>query len=79
VLKRYDIENCKVLSTLIYKGWSLSKVMCSRHEEGIQEMRNVSYAQVVRSLMYAMTSTRSNICHTVGLVSMFQPTLGKEH
>lgn len=35
------------------------------------KMRNVSYAQVIESLMYAMTSTRPNICYVVGLVTRF--------
>ncbi|KAM2213097.1 hypothetical protein ACFX1S_023317 [Malus domestica] len=32
-------------------------------------MQNVPYAQAVGSLMYAMTSTRPDICHAVGLIS----------
>jgi hypothetical protein len=34
-------------------------------------MKLVTYAPVVGSLMYAMVATRSNIVHTVGIVSRF--------
>jgi hypothetical protein len=33
----------------------------------------------VGSLIYAMTSTRPDICHAVGLVSRYQSNPGKEH
>jgi hypothetical protein len=42
-------------------------------------MESIPYAQVVGSLMYAMTSTRLNICYAVGLVSIYQSNLGKTH
>jgi hypothetical protein len=42
-------------------------------------MESVPYAQAVGSLMYAMTSTRPDICHAVGLVSRYQPNPGKAH
>ena len=42
-------------------------------------MESVPYAQAVGSLMYAMTSTRLDICHVVGLVSRYQSNLGKTH
>uniref|UniRef100_A0A2N9F3D5 Reverse transcriptase Ty1/copia-type domain-containing protein n=1 Tax=Fagus sylvatica TaxID=28930 RepID=A0A2N9F3D5_FAGSY len=39
----------------------------------------VPYAQVVGSLMYAMTSTRPDICYAVGLVSRYQSNPSKAH
>jgi hypothetical protein len=35
-------------------------------------MKNVPYAQVMGILMYVVTSIRHDICHVVGLISMFQ-------
>ena len=45
----------------------------------LKEVESVPYAQAVGSLMYAMTSTRLDICHAVGLVSRYQSNPGKEH
>ena len=42
-------------------------------------MRKVPYASAVGSLMYAMLSTRPNICYAVGVVSMYQSNPGPEH
>lgn len=79
VLKRLNMENCKALSTPVCKGVNLSKVMCPQNEEEAREMRDVPYAQAVGSLMYAMTTTRPDICHAVGLVSRYQSNPGKAH
>lgn len=79
VLKRFNMDICNSLSTPVCKGQSLSKSMSPQTKFDVEEMRNVPYAQAVGSLMYAMTSTRLDICHAVGLVSRFQSNPGKEH
>ena len=42
-------------------------------------MESVPYAQFVGNLKYAMTSTRLDICHAIGLVSRYQFNIGKKH
>ena len=42
-------------------------------------MRQVPYASVVGSLMYAMLCTRPDICYLVGMVSWYQSNLGPKH
>jgi len=42
-------------------------------------MSHVPYENVVGNLMYAMVSTRPDISHAVGVVSMFMENLGEEH
>ena len=42
-------------------------------------MKDVPYASVVGSLMYAMLCTRPDICFAVGLVSHYQSNLGPIH
>jgi len=63
------LDNFKPLSTPISKCQHLSKIMCPQNETEIKEMESVPYAQAIGSLMYAMTSTRLDICHAVGLMS----------
>ena len=53
--------------------------MCPQNEIKIQEMESIPYAQAVSSFMYAMISTRSDICHVVGLVSRYQSNPCKTH
>ena len=53
--------------------------MCHKDKEKQEFMEKVPYAQVVGSLMNAMTSTRPDICHAVGLVSRYQPNPGRTH
>uniref|UniRef100_A0A2N9FK26 CCHC-type domain-containing protein n=1 Tax=Fagus sylvatica TaxID=28930 RepID=A0A2N9FK26_FAGSY len=56
-----------------------SKLIYLDHGKELEEMIAVPYAQAVGSLMYAMMSTRPNICHAVGLVSRYQSNSGKAH
>jgi hypothetical protein len=77
ILKKFNMSNCKPLSTHISKGQHLSKTMCPQNETEIKEMESIPYAQAVGSLMYAMTSTRPDICYAIGLVSRYQSNPGK--
>jgi hypothetical protein len=69
ILKKFKMDNFKPLSTPISKCQHLSKIMRPQNETEIKEMESVPYAQAIGSLMYAMTSTRLDICHAVGLMS----------
>ena len=42
-------------------------------------IRQVSYASVVGSLMYAMLCTRPDICYSVGMVNRYQSNPGPKH
>jgi hypothetical protein len=53
--------------------------MCPQNETDIKEMESIPHAQAVGSLMYAIRSTRHDICHAVGLVSRYQSNPGKAH
>jgi hypothetical protein len=79
ILKKFKMDNCKPLSTSISKCQHLSKTMCPQNETDIKEMESIPYAQAVGSLMYAIRSTRHDICHAVGLVSRYQSNPGKAH
>uniref|UniRef100_A0A2N9FQW6 CCHC-type domain-containing protein n=1 Tax=Fagus sylvatica TaxID=28930 RepID=A0A2N9FQW6_FAGSY len=79
VLKRFKMEDCRPVSTPVSKGTILNKSMCPTNKTELEEMIAVPYAQAVGSLMYAMTSTRPDICYAVGLVSRYQSNPGKAH
>uniref|UniRef100_A0A2N9HS45 Integrase catalytic domain-containing protein n=1 Tax=Fagus sylvatica TaxID=28930 RepID=A0A2N9HS45_FAGSY len=72
VLKRFHMQDCKPIDTLVGKGDSLSSEMCPKTQAEIESMARVPYANAIGSLMYAMLCTRPDICFAVGLVSRFQ-------
>ena len=53
--------------------------MRPKDKEEQEFMERVPYAQAVGDLMYAMTSTRPDICHAVGLVSRYQSNPRRAH
>jgi hypothetical protein len=69
---RISRDKCKPLSTRVSRCQHLSKKKFHKDETEIKEMETVPYAQAVSSLMYAMTSTRPNIFHAIGLVNKYQ-------
>ena len=42
-------------------------------------MKNILYASIVGSLLYAQTCTRPNISFTVGMLGRYQSNLGMDH
>ena len=79
VLKKFIMVESKALSTPVSKGTILSKNMRHKDKEKQEFMEKVPYAQVAGNLMNAMTSTRPDICHAVGLVSRYEPNHGRTH
>ena len=58
------MEDCRPVSTPVYKGKILNKSMCPINKTELEEMIDVPYAQAVGSLMYAMT--RYMLCGRIG-------------
>ncbi|TYJ95934.1 putative gag-pol polyprotein [Cucumis melo var. makuwa] len=49
---------------------------CPKTPQEVEDMRRIPYASTVGSLMYAMVSTRLDICYVVEIVSKYQSNLG---
>uniref|UniRef100_A0A2N9FF63 CCHC-type domain-containing protein n=1 Tax=Fagus sylvatica TaxID=28930 RepID=A0A2N9FF63_FAGSY len=79
VLKRFKMEDCRPVSSPVSKGMILNKSMCPTNKIELEEMIAVPYAQTMGNLIYAMTSTKPDICYAVGLVSKYQSNPGKAH
>ena len=58
ILEKYDMKDCKSSSIPMDLGGMVSTLDCPQDEEERQEMRSISYANVVGSLMYVMVSSR---------------------
>ena len=52
---------------------------CPSSDDEKEDMKKVSYASTIHSLMYAMVCTRPDIAHAVGVVSRFLSNSGREH
>src|SRR5579871_329988 len=79
ILKKYRMENCRPISTPMDMNKKLSKVMCPKIPEEIEEMKNIPYQSAVGSLIYLMLGTRPDIAFAVGALSQFNSNYGKEH
>ena len=71
--------NAKPMSSSLGSHLKLSSKQSPSSEKEKEEMRKVSYASAVGSLMYVMVCTRPDIAHAVGVVSKFLSNLDKEH
>ena len=60
-------------------GIPLSNDQRPKTQEDVDMMRQVPYASVVGSLMYAILCTRPDICYSAGMVSRYQSNLGPKH
>jgi hypothetical protein len=59
----------KPITSHLASHFKLSYNDCTKDDKEKEEMKNVSYASAVDSLMYAMVCMRSDIAHAVGVVS----------
>ena len=79
VLRRFNMQDCKPVSTPLPINYKLSSSMRPSNEAERMEMSRVPYASAVGSLMYAMICTRPDIAQAVGMVSRFMADPGREH
>ncbi|UYV77601.1 hypothetical protein LAZ67_15001684 [Cordylochernes scorpioides] len=57
----------------------LTKEMCPKDDQEIEEMNKIPYRQTIGSLMYLMTGTRPDIAYAVSRVSQFMNNPGPSH
>ena len=72
VLERFSMQNSKKGLLPIRHGVPLSDDQRPKTFKEENMMRQVPYASVVGSLMYAMLCTRLDICYSGGMVSRYQ-------
>ena len=79
ILKRFNMENAKLLRTPLSMQAKLSKEECPKSDHEKEFMSKIRYQSAVGSLMYAMIATRLDIAFAVGLVSRFLSNPSKKH
>jgi Reverse transcriptase (RNA-dependent DNA polymerase) len=79
VLKRYNMHNCSPSVAPIVKSDKFNKFQCPKNEIERAQMKQIPYASVVGSLMYAQICTRPDIAFAVGMLGRYQTDPGMDH
>jgi len=79
VLKRFGMQECKSRDTPVAKGDKFNLKQFPKGNLKIQEMQKISYASVVRILMYAQVCTRPDIAYIVGVLGRYLSNPGMDH
>ncbi|UYV67002.1 hypothetical protein LAZ67_4003628, partial [Cordylochernes scorpioides] len=73
-------QNSKKLQSVPSDPYSkLTKEMCPKDNQEIEEMSKIPYRQTIGSLMYLMTGTRPDIAYAVSRVSQFMNNPGPSY
>ena len=77
VLERFNMKNCSPSVAPILKGDNLNQ--CPKNDFKREHMKNIPYASVVGSLMYAQVCTRPDIAFSVRVLGRYQSNPGLDH
>jgi hypothetical protein len=73
------MHKCNPTPAPIVKDVKFGKFQCPRNQYEIDEMKAVSYASAVGSLMYAQVCTRPDLTFVTGMLGRYQKNSGKPH
>ena len=79
ILKRFDMEPCKPISTPLPTTRKLSIEDSPKSIIEETEMENIPYRQVIGSIRYLASSRRPDLCFSTGLLSHFMTNPGPKH
>lgn len=79
VLARFNMQNCKPSIAPVCKGDKFNKAQCPKNDIEKESMKNVPYASVMGSLMYAAVCTRPDIAYAASLLGRYSSNPGYEH
>ena len=79
ILERFRMKDCSPSVAPIMKGDKLSLNQCPKNDLENESMKNIPYASVVGSLMYAQVCTRPDIAYAVGVLGRYQSNPGVDH
>lgn len=79
ILERFNMQDCKPVSTPFERGTLLQKSNCPNTPEGVEVMKHVPYQAAIGAIMYAMLGTRPDIAYAVTSLSQFSSNPGQAH
>lgn len=79
VLEKFNMTECKAVSTPINTYVKLSKEMCPKDDVEWKEMSKILYRSLIGSLTYLAVSTCPDIAHAVSVLGQYNSDYGLEH
>jgi hypothetical protein len=79
ILNRFNMQDSKKGFLLMLHGITLNKEQCPTDPDEQERMIAISYASAIRSIMYAMIYTRSNVFYALSATSRYQSNYGDAH
>jgi hypothetical protein len=79
ILKRFNMEDCKPVSTPMDPNVRLSSAMSPQSPADTKFMQSVPYVQAVGALMYLAIATWPDIAYAVGVLARFNKDPGLMH
>jgi hypothetical protein len=79
MLTRFNMADCKPVTTPMTPGLRLSYKQAPQSEEEKQHMDSIPYANAVGTLLYLATSTHPDIAYTVSVLCRFIANPGMAH
>jgi len=79
ILERFPMKDCSPSVAPIVKGDRFNLNQCPKNDFEREQMKNIPYAFVVGSLMYAQVCTRPDIAFVVGMLGRYQSNPGIDH
>jgi hypothetical protein len=73
------MKDCSLSVAPIMKGDRFNLNQCSKNNLEREQMKNIPYASVVGSLMYAQVYTRPDITFVVRMLRRYQSNPGLDH
>jgi len=79
VLDRFNMSNCKPVTTPLAAHLKPSVKSCPASKEEIERRSHVIYSSAIGSLIYAMVCSRLDLAYVVSVVSHYMHNPGKDH
>jgi hypothetical protein len=79
IIKRANMESCKIATTPGNPSLKLSKSMCPTSIDDIEYMKKVPYRQLVGAMLYLVSGTRPDLAFSVSQVCRYMQNPGKLH
>jgi hypothetical protein len=79
VLKKFSMHACNPMPAPIVKGDKYDSFQSLRNQYEIDQMKSISYASAVESLMYAQVCTLPDLTFVIGMLGRYQKNPGINH
>ena len=79
ILEIFQMKDCSPSVSPIVNCDRFNMNQCPKNDLEKEQMKNISYASAVGSLMYAQVCTRPDIAFAVGMLGRYQSNPGMDH